>query len=63
MEDIDIARKANKEKINVIAGKINIPDEFVENYGKFKAKVNANLYNELEKKIGKDTILKVDTFK
>ena len=50
MEDIDIARKANKEKINVIAGKINIPDEFVENYGKFKAKVNANLYNELEKK-------------
>lgn len=50
MEDIDIARKANKEKINVIAGKINIPDEFVENYGKFKAKVNANLYNELGKK-------------
>ena len=50
MEDIDIARKANKEKINVIAGKINIPDEFVENYGKFKAKINANLYNELEKK-------------
>ena len=50
MEDIDIARKANKEKINVIADKINIPDEFVENYGKFKAKVNANLYNELEKK-------------
>ena len=50
MEDIDIARKANKEKINVIADQINIPDEFVENYGKFKAKVNANLYNELEKK-------------
>ena len=50
MVDIDIARKANKEKINVIADKINIPDEFVENYGKFKAKVNANLYNELEKK-------------
>mgnify|MGYP004510323813 FL=1 len=50
MEDIDIARKANKEKINIIADKINIPDEFVENYGKFKAKVNANLYNELEKK-------------
>ena len=57
MEDIDIARKANKEKINIIADKINIPDEFVENYGKFKAKVNANLYNELENKENGQLIL------
>ena len=50
MEDIEIARNCTKRKINDVAKKINITEEYIENYGKYKAKINANLYKKLENK-------------
>ena len=37
MEDIEIARNAKLKKINEITDELNIPEEFVEQYGKYKA--------------------------
>ena len=54
MEDIEIARNAELKNINEIAKKINIDDEYLEQYGKNKAKVNLNILDNLkEKKNGK----------
>ena len=54
MKDIDIAREAKLEHITNIAKKLEIPEEYVENYGKYKAKVSLKLLQELkEKKDGK----------
>ena len=40
MTDIEIAQSAEMQVINKIADKIGIPDKYVENYGKYKAKVD-----------------------
>ena len=46
MEDIDIARNSNLKKINEITEKLNIPEEYIDQYGKYKAKIS---YKYLEK--------------
>lgn len=46
--DIEIAQQAKKEVINHIAEKVNIDDNYVENYGKYKAKIDYNLLSEKE---------------
>lgn len=49
LTDIEIAQQAKMEVINDIAAKLDIPDEYVENYGKYKAKVDYRyLQNELK---------------
>lgn len=42
------------EKIENIADNINIPEEYIECYGKYKAKININYYNQIKsRKTGK----------
>lgn len=50
MEDIEIAKKAKIENINKIAKKIDINEEYIEQYGKYKAKINLDAYKKLENK-------------
>jgi formate--tetrahydrofolate ligase len=52
--DIEIARAAQKLPIQKIADKLGIPDECLEPYGKDKAKVSLDFYNQIqERPIGK----------
>ncbi|MEA5083052.1 MAG: formate--tetrahydrofolate ligase [Lachnospiraceae bacterium] len=40
LSDIEIAQRAEMQVINTIADKAGIPDKYVENYGKYKAKID-----------------------
>ena len=54
MGDVEIARNTRLEKIQKIAESIGIPDESLELYGKYKAKINLNIMKNLKaKKDGK----------
>ena len=44
--DIEIAQEAKMQVINEVAERIGIPDQYVENYGKYKAKIDYRYYNE-----------------
>ena len=44
--DIEIAQEAEMKVINEIADSLRIPDQYVENYGKYKAKIDYRYYNE-----------------
>lgn len=48
MKDIEIARKANIKKINEIAESIGINEEYLESYGKYKAKISNKILEEIE---------------
>ena len=49
LTDIEIAQRAEMQVINNIADKAGIPDKYVENYGKYKAKIDYRyLQNELK---------------
>lgn len=49
LSDIEIAQQAEMQVINSIADKLGIPDQYVENYGKYKAKIDYRyLQNELK---------------
>lgn len=50
LSDIEIARNAKMEKIESIAKKLNIDDEYLELYGKYKAKINLNINKTLKNK-------------
>lgn len=50
MEDIEIARNTKLEKIEKIAKNIGIDEEYVENYGKYKAKISLDILKKLESK-------------
>jgi len=41
--DIEIAREADIQPISDIAEKIGITDNYLEPYGKYKAKINLNI--------------------
>lgn len=47
--DIEIAQEATMLPINEIAAKLDIPDDYVENYGKYKAKIDFRYYNDVLK--------------
>lgn len=54
MTDIEIARNTKLEKIEKIAKKLNIKEEDIECYGKYKAKISNSVYEKLkDKKDGK----------
>ena len=49
LSDIEIAQQTKIAPINTIAEKLGIPDKYVENYGKYKAKIDYRyLQNELK---------------
>mgnify|MGYP001454017561 CR=1 FL=1 len=48
--DIEIAQAATLEKINTIADKLNIPQESLEPYGHYKAKISMDFIKSLESK-------------
>ena len=52
--DIEIAKKANMLNVEKIAQGIGIDDEYLELYGKYKAKISLDIFQELQdKKDGK----------
>ena len=48
--DIEIARECKMEPISVIADKLGISDEYLEMYGKYKAKINLDILKDLKNK-------------
>lgn len=51
--DIEIAQECKMKPITEIAAGLNIPDDYIEQYGKYKAKIDYNLLNKTNKKNGK----------
>ena len=49
MEDIEIARNTKLEEIETVAKKAGINKEYVENYGKYKAKISLDIMKKIEK--------------
>ena len=48
MEDIEIARNTQLEKITKIAEEMNIQEDQLEQYGKYKAKISNDYYKEIK---------------
>ena len=48
--DIEIAQETEMAVINTIADKLEIQDEYVENYGKYKAKIDYRMLKEYQNK-------------
>lgn len=46
--DLQIAQECTMEPITAIAAKAGIPEEFVECYGKYKAKISDKYYNQIK---------------
>lgn len=44
--DIEIAQMSEMDGINQVAEKLGIPQDYIENYGKYKAKIDYRLLNE-----------------
>ena len=54
MNDIEIAKSIKLEKISEVAKRFGIDEEYIDQYGKYKAKVSNNLTKDLkDKKDGK----------
>ena len=53
MSDIEIAQSVEMKPITEIAKAAGVPDEYLEQYGKYKAKVDLSLLNDESKKDGK----------
>ncbi len=60
-KDLEIAKKANMLEINDIASKLNIDDKYIENYGKYKAKISLDIMSELSGKENGKLILVTST--
>ena len=50
MTDIEIAKNVKLETITEIAKKIDINEDDIESYGKYKAKISNDIYTKLAKK-------------
>lgn len=48
MQDIEIARNANLKNINEIVQKLGITEDYLEQYGKYKAKISLDYYNKIK---------------
>lgn len=46
MEDIEIARQAKLKNITEVAKNLGVDEEYIEQYGKYKAKISNKLYEE-----------------
>ena len=59
--DIEIAQECEMKPITEIAAKAGIEDKYLEQYGKYKAKIDYNLLKETDKKDGKLILLPLST--
>ena len=50
MTDIEISSKAKKLDIKKVAKKLEINSRYLENYGKYKAKISLDIMKKLESK-------------
>ena len=50
MEDVEIARNTKLERISKIAQDLEIQEEELEQYGKYKAKISPKVYQRLKNK-------------
>ena len=50
MGDIEIAQNAKLKRIGEIANAIGISEDYLEQYGKYKAKVDLGIFDELKNK-------------
>ncbi len=50
MTDLEIAKSAKLKNISEVISKFNIDEDYVEQYGKYKAKLNIKLLDDLQKK-------------
>ncbi len=50
MSDIEIAQQTQMQPITQVASELNIADAYLEQYGKYKAKVDYNILNDLKSK-------------
>lgn len=48
MQDIEIARNAKLKNINKIAERLKIDEEYLEQYGKYKAKISLSYYEKIK---------------
>ena len=53
LSDIEIAQCCEMKHINEIAKKLDISDDYIEQYGKYKAKIDYNLLNNSSRENGK----------
>lgn len=53
LSDIEISKNIKLKNITEIADKLGIKDEFLEQYGKYKAKVNTKIFDNLNNDDGK----------
>lgn len=53
LTDIEIAQACAPKRISEIAEKVDVPDEYLEMYGKYKAKVDYNLLKDQPHEPGK----------
>ena len=53
LSDIEIAQQCEMKHINEIAKKLDIPEDSIEQYGKYKAKIDYNLLKESKRDNGK----------
>ena len=53
LSDIEIAQQCEMKRINEIADKLDISDEYIEQYGKYKAKIDYKLLGDSKRENGK----------
>ena len=53
LSDIEIAQQCEMKHINEIAKKLDISDDYIEQYGKYKAKIDYNLLKDSNRENGK----------
>ena len=53
LSDIEIAQQCEMKNINEIAKKLDISDDYIEQYGKYKAKIDYNLLKDSKRDNGK----------
>ncbi len=53
LSDIEIAQQCEMKPITVIAKKAKVDEKFIEQYGKYKAKIDLSLLNDTDRKDGK----------
>ena len=53
LSDIEIAQQCKMQNICEIAKKLDVPEEYIEQYGRYKAKIDYSLLNDSDRKPGK----------
>ena len=62
LSDIEIAQQCKMKNINEIAKKLDISDDYIEQYGKYKAKIDYSLLKDSDRKNGKLILVTANEF-